>query len=147
MPEKVDITGAVKVSRRKRSPTPKQSYSEQNNVLLKQSHDWAGLLLPIFITIGLSVVANIAVGIWQGATFKAQVGRMADHQVEQDTTIKQLGEAIQAIITRLPIDYVPRAEHERSDVLNKELRDQESARMTSIESKLAQLILLQGGKK
>lgn len=98
--------------------------------------DWAQMLLPIFITVGISVFANVGVGIWQGATFKAQVQHIDAHQAEQDKAIAETGHALQALITRLPIDYVPRVEHEKDAVAEKELRDMQNRRLENIEGKL-----------
>ena len=93
----------------------------------------------IFITIALSVVANVSVGIWQGATFKSQVNAMDQHQKVQDAAIKENSDALHTILNRLPIDYVPRVEIIENRERNKELRDREDARMAAIESKLDRL--------
>lgn len=102
--------------------------------------DWMGMLIPILITIGLSVVANVGTAIWQGATFKSQVNAIDQHQRVQDAAIKENSDALHTILNRLPIDYMPRVEIEENRARNKELREAEDQRINAIDGKLDRLL-------
>ena len=123
-------TGKKRASSRTASPPPRW----------RMHRDWMSMLLPIFITVGLSVVANICVGFYEAGTFKAQVNSIDVHQRLQDAAIKENADALHTILNRLPTDYMPRLEIEQNRERNKEARDIENQRMTAIEEKLDRLL-------
>ena len=102
--------------------------------------DWTGLLVPILATIFMSVGAQILTGIWQSATFKAQVNQMDETQKKQGEAIAANSAALQAVLTRLPIDYMPRKEIEENRERNKEARDIENSRLDKLDSKIDMIL-------
>ncbi len=126
------MTTAKSAALKKTKPYPRSS--------TRTAISWKEMLMPILATVVVSAVANLGVGIWQSATFKAQVAQTMEHQKEQDTAIQVNNAALQALMTRLPIDYIPRVEQERNRELTKEMREAESKRLDAMEAKLDLII-------
>lgn len=65
---------------------------------------------------------------------------MAKHQEEQDVLIRQESDSLKTLLQNLPVDYVRRADALRNDAIDKELRDEDRARLTRVEATTLQIL-------